>query len=139
MPDFLAEVLTWPNHYAYALAIETAMSLNLPPRVMLEEGRQPSQGWSEEDKKLAIAWTIMNKETCRSCGKPLWICRADSRDLVFSVQTDICYSTAALEDWRKTSKAKRLKNGENPFVTARMRNASDPMPSRKAYIEKMME
>jgi hypothetical protein len=138
MPDFLAEALTWPKHYGYAIAVQTAMDLSLPPTVFLETDRQPTDGWSPADKKLAMAWTILNKETCKNCGQPLWICRSSNKNLLFKVRTDICYSDAELEKWKTTKKAKNLKKGEHAFVVAEMRG-DEPMPSRSAYLESLMD
>ena len=137
MPGFLAEVLTWPKNYSYAIAVETAMSLNLPPTVMLVDGRQPTDGWNASDKKLAMAWTILQKETCPQCGQPLWICRSNNKNLLFSIRKDTCYAYAELEKWQK-GKNSKLKNGEHPYIVPKMRN-DEPMPTRKQYLTQISE
>ena len=138
MPGFLADALTWPSNYAYTLAVQTAMKLGLPPSVMFTD-RQPEDGWSKADKKLAIAWTILEKETCRECGQPLWICRSSNKNLLFSVRTDLCYAKAELDKWQESTKAKKLKRGEHPYIVAKMRDETEPMPSRRAYLEELAE
>lgn len=138
MPGFLADALTWPNNYAYVIAIETAMKLNLPPSVMLTDTGQPSDGWSRADKKLAMAWTILQRETCKNCGQPLWICRSSNKDLLFSVRTDTCYAKAELDKWETSKKGKSLKKGEHPFVVAKMRK-EQPLPSRAAYMAQLAD
>jgi hypothetical protein len=101
--------------------------------------RQPEDGWSKADKKLAIAWTILQRETCRECGQPLWICRSSNKNLLFSVRTDLCYAKAELEKWQDGPRAKKLKRGEHPYISAKMRNEKDPMPSRLTYLEELAE
>lgn len=138
MPGFLAEVLTWPKNYEYAIAVETAMNLKLPPTVMLQEDRQPTEGWSGADKKLAKAWTILQKETCGKCGQPLWVCRSSNRDLLFKVRKGLCYASAELEKW-EAGKNSTLKKGEYPYILAEMRNETDPLPSRRDYLKELAD
>lgn len=122
MPGFLAEVLTWPNNYGFTIAVQTAMELQLPPTVLLTD-KQPTEGWSRADKKLAIAWTILKKETCNQCGQPLWICRSSNKNLTFSVRKGVCYAKAELDKWEKKN-GKDLKPGEAPYVMPKMYNGN---------------
>lgn len=139
MPGFLAEVLTWPNNYSATLAVEAAIKLQLPPTVMLLDGRQPTDGWDDADKKLAMAWFILQREICQLCHQPLWICRSSNKDLMFSVRTDMCYATRELEKWRKSPKGKNLKDGESPYIVARMRDTEARLPSRNEYLKELSE
>lgn len=136
MPDFLADALTWPSNYSYFIAVRTAMDLHLPPTVMIIDNRQPTAGWTPSDKKLAMAWTILQIETCKHCGQPLWICRSANKNLGFSVRTDTCYAKAELEKWEKGKTAKNLKPGVYPYTVPVMRT-EEPLPSRKAYIKQV--
>lgn len=138
MPDFLADSLTWPKHYHIALAVQTAMDLHLPPTFMLLEGKQPTDPWSRHDKKLAVAWTIMNKETCPKCGQPIWICRSSDKNLGFSVKVGLCYASAELEKWQDSKRGKNLKKGEYPYVVPTMYDDS-PLPSRLDYLNGLDE
>lgn len=138
MPDFLAEVLTWPKSYTYALAVETAMNNSVPPTTFILKDKQPSDGWSSADKKLAVAWTVLNKEICKTCGNPLWICRSSDKNLLFSVRKDTCYAKAELERWEKKNKTP-LKPGEYPYVVPSMRHDEDPLPRRAAYLAELQE
>lgn len=133
MPGFLADVLTWPKNYHYAVAVQTAVGMGLPPTLFIDENRHEGAEWSRADKKLAMAWTILQKETCQQCGNPLWICRSSQREMQFKVNTDICYATAELKKWEKGQKAKHLKDGEYPFIIPYMSDDST-LPSRKAYL-----
>jgi len=137
MPGFLAEVLTWPSSYASALAVETAMKLHMPPSVFMFPDRQPTEPWTAGDKKLALAWTILERETCGQCGKPIWICRSSNKNLLFSVRTDICYASAEVQKFQDTRRGKNLKKGEYPYVVPKMRHEGDPLPTRADYLKEL--
>ena len=139
MPGFLAEVLTWPSNHGVALAVQTAMDLHMPPSMFILTDKQPTDPWTQVDKKLALAWTVLQRETCKQCGQPLWICRSSERDLGFSVRTDVCYASAELEKWKTTKRASSLKKGEHPYVVAQMRKDEQPMPTRKRYLLELSE
>lgn len=139
MPDFLAEVLTWPNNYYNAIAVQTAVEMGIPPTSLLTD-EQPSKEWSRADKKLAMAWTILQKETCNSCGQPLWICRSTNRDLTFKIRRGLCFATQELEKFKESRNGKNLKKGEYPFAVPVMRNDDNaPLPSRREYFESLTE
>lgn len=133
MPDFLAEVLTWPKNYGYALAVRSALEWHIPPTTLIVAQKQPTDPWTMADKKLAVAFTILQRETCKECGQPLWICRSSNKNLLFKVRKDTCYSKRELEVWSKKN-AKNLKPGEHTYVIAEMRN-DEEMPSRREYLE----
>lgn len=137
MPDFLAEVLTWPHNYYNKLAVETAVSMGLPPTSMLMD-KQPSEGWSREDKKLAIALTILKNETCTKCGQPLWICRSDDKNLLFKTAKGLCYATQQFEKDSKKKQNENLKPGEFLYTVPYMYDDS-ALPSRRAWMDKLAE
>lgn len=138
MPDFLADALTWPHNYTYALALETAMTWRVRPLSMIVENAQPNDAWSNLDRKLALSWTIMQHETCQQCGQPLWICRSDNINLGFSVRTSVCYAKMQVEKWQETAKGKNIGKGEYPYVVPRMLN-DEELPSRADYIKQLNE
>lgn len=138
MPDFLAEALTWPKNYYNAVAVETAVKMGLPPTSFLTD-EQPSKSWSREDKKLAIAWHILQRETCSKCGNPLWICRSSNNMLGFSVRRGVCYASKELAKEEKAAeknKSKQLKDGEFHYTVPTMLDGSD-LPSRLDYFESL--
>lgn len=138
MPDFLADVLTWPKNYHFAIAVQTAYEQGLPPTLFIDDERHDAVGWSTADKKLAMAWTILQKETCKNCGNPLWICRSSNQHMMFKVNTDICYASLELEKWKDGKKAKNLKKGEYPYIIPYMDDDS-PFPSRVEYLKEQYE
>jgi len=137
MPDFLAEVLTWNNNYYNAVAVETAVGMGLRPTAFINDG-DPRGEWSREDKKLAMAFTIMQRETCQKCGQPLWICRSDNKNLQFKAQKGVCYVTAELEKAAESRANKNLKKGQYLFAVPYMFDES-PLPSRREYLESLNE
>lgn len=138
MPDFLADVLTWPKNYHFAIAVQTAYEMGLPPSLLIYDAKTSPTEWSQMDKKLVMAWTILQKETCQMCGQPLWICRSSEKNLQFKVRRDLCYASAELEKWKKSKAAKNLKDGEYPYVVADM-IGDENLPSRKAYLQELNE
>lgn len=137
MPGFLADVLSQPRNYGYALSVQTAMELGLPPTVLIYDERQPDK-WRPEDKKLAIAWTILQRETCKSCGQPMWLCRSDNRQLGFKVKTSVCYADKELNSKENKKRAEKLKPGETQYVVPYMYDDS-PLPSRQEYMAGLAE
>lgn len=137
MPDFLAETLTWPNNYYNLIAVSTAVDMSLPPTSFLTN-KEPSAGWSREDKKLAMAMTILNRETCSICGNPLWICRSSNSNLIFKARKDICYADAERKKAADKRQNKNLKPGEYIYVVPEMLNESD-LPTRRDYLRELNE
>lgn len=139
MPDFLAEVLTWNHNYGNLMAVQTAVKMGLPPTSFLTD-KDPSEGWSREDKKLAIALTILEKETCSKCGQPIWICRSSDKNLLFKVRKTTCYATAEYEKEQKNNEKRKvvLKPGEYMYVLPYMLDGSN-LPSRRAYLDSLAE
>lgn len=139
MPDFLADSLTWPQNYSAALAVQTAYEMGVPPMTFLKEESQPTDQWTPADKRLLMAWTILQKETCQECGQPLWICRSNNKNLSFSVRKGMCYAKLEMEKWRESTAGKNMKNGEVPYVIPRRYNEAEPLPSRRDYLAQLAE
>lgn len=137
MPGFLADVLTQARNGGYLLSVETAMSLNLPPTVMIYDDRQPDK-WTKEDKKLAMAWTILERERCQYCGQYMWICRSSNPKLTFSVRTDTCYADAEMNSSSNKKKSEKLRPGEHLYTVPEMYDDS-PLPSRHEYLKSLAE
>lgn len=121
MPPFLADVLTWPGNRQYITAIKAARDFGIPPTVLILTHKQPSDGWSNVDKKLAVAFQILDDETCPDCGIPIWIGHNDAEDIVFEIKSRVCYSCAQVEndrDKRENKKNKRKPTkGEKHFLS----------------------
>lgn len=120
MPHFLADVLTWPGNRTYITAIKAARDFSIPPTVLMLNDRQPSDGWSVVDKKLAIAFQILEDETCGDCGIPIWIGHSDEEDILFEIKSRVCYSCAEIENQREKAESRKNKRkpskGEKHFL-----------------------
>ncbi len=111
--------------------------MGLPPTSFILHGKQPSDPWTDEDKKLALAWVILQKETCPKCGQPLWICRSSDKNLGFKTKKGLCYSARENEEWMKKNE-KRLRLGEFAYTVAYTYDGG-PMPTRKQWLESLTE
>jgi hypothetical protein len=101
--------------------------------VLILKDKQPSDGWSSIDKKLVIAFQILEDETCPDCGTPIWIGHSEDSSVVFDVKSRICYACAEIETQReKESKRKNHKptKGKKEFVVL---DDETKQPSREAY------
>ena len=132
-PGFLAEALTWSHNYYIACAVETAVAMGVPPTSLIDADKQPSDAWSSADKKLAIAWTVLQKETCGICGNPIWICRSDDSRLGFKPHKSMCYADAEHQKVSEKRQYKKLRPGERLVVRPYMSDDS-PLPSRATYL-----
>lgn len=138
MPGFLADALTWPQNYNAALGVQTAYELGVRPLTFLNDS-QPTDPWTIADKKLLMAWTILQKETCHECGNPLWICRSSDNNLSFSVRKGMCYAKLAMDKWRESKAGKNMKDGETPYTVPVRYDEELPLPTRSEWIKEMQE
>lgn len=140
MPPFLADVLTWPGNRQYVTYIVAARSYSIPPTVLLLRDRQPSDGWSQVDKKLAVALQILEDETCSDCGIPVWLGHSDDKDIQFEVKSRVCYSCAEIEKDQEEKPGRKSKRkptkGEKKFL---QQTGSSNNQSRDRYYSGIME
>ncbi len=137
MPRFLADVLTWPGNRFYITCIKAARDFSIPPTVLILKDKQPSDGWSAIDKKLVIAFQILEDETCPDCGTPVWIGHSEDNSVVFDVKSRICYACAEIETQReKESKRKNHKpvKGKKEFVVL---DEDAKQPTRQEYYDSL--
>lgn len=138
MPDFLSEVLTWPNNYGYYVAVKTAYQAHLPPSMFFTDS-QPSDGWTKADKKLYMAYQILQDETCPHCGNPIWLCKSSERNLGFKVKINTCYSKLESDKWQDNSR-NNLKAGQYISVSPTMYNGeSIPSGLRAQFMKEQAE
>jgi hypothetical protein len=104
---------------------------------MIYDDRQPDK-WTKEDKKLAMAWTILERERCQYCGQYMWICRSDNKNLLYSVRTDTCNAQRELDSKDNKKKSEKLGPGEHQYVVPYMYDDS-PLPSRHEYLKSLAE
>lgn len=145
MPPFLADVLTWPGNSLYVTAIKTARSFSVAPTVLILNSKQPVDGWSILDKKLAIALQILEDETCPDCGVPIWIGHSDDKDIQFDIKSRTCYACASIEgkqevEAKRASKRKgKSSSGEKGKKRFIVREPSEHVPTRSQYYKAQQE
>lgn len=96
---------------------------------------QPTDPWNEFDFLLVEALQILEDETCRECGNPIWICRNEEAAHVgFKVKTSTCFAKAEMDRWQaaQEKKGKKSTPGELPYVIA-FTYDDGPMPTRMSY------
>lgn len=113
--------------------------MGIPPLSLILPDTQPTDKWTIADKNLVMAWTILEKETCQECGKPLWICRSSDSNLAFSVRKGMCYAKLAMEKHRETPAGKDPKKGETQYVVSTRFDEELPLPSRRNYLEELAD
>lgn len=126
MPGFLSEVLTWPENSWAVPVLKTARSWQLPPIQMLTGEKS---GWGDDrNRLLAVALTLLEDESCKSCGTPVWLGHSSNNEVVFSLKTSTCYGCAEMDKARENRK--KAKPGEAYYVVAHNVWDEGPLPGR---------
>lgn len=99
---------------------------------------QPTDPWTRFDFLLLEAYQILQDETCKECGNPIWICRNEfASNVGFKVKVSKCFAKAELDKWHeKQEKAKSNKKGygESPYVVPYTYDDSE-FPTRLSYYQ----
>jgi len=115
--------------------IQSALANHQRPTAALLEESDPTQGWTPHDYRLQEAVYILNKEVCKTCGNPVWLCHSTNNAIDFEVLTGACYAKAELEDFETGPAAQKLSAGEYlyavPIGIKNEDNTFDPLPSRR--------
>lgn len=115
MPGFLAEVLHKPHNRGYRIAVTTARAWGVPPHVTISGG-SPAE-WTDTDILLANALTVLENETCKGCGTPVWLGYATDNEILFRTGRSHCYGCEELEKEREQqSKNKKKSHGDTTYV-----------------------
>lgn len=117
--------------------VKSALSLHLRPSAHILGLKKPTSDWSEADHTLAMAYSVLESETCDKCGHPIWVCRNTDNRITFSVESYVCFADKELQktrkNWEKKNGGKkdkeRLKDGEYEYVVPKMTDGS-PLPTR---------
>lgn len=114
MPGFLAEALTWDENTWALPVLKTARSWKIPPLTLFTgEG----SGWDQEQNRLlAVALTLFEDETCKTCGTPVWLGHSSNNEVVFDVKTSTCYGCAEIDKAREATSSRKPKPGETHYV-----------------------
>lgn len=93
--------------------------------------------WSDDrNRLLAVALTILEDETCNSCGVPVWLGHSSNNEIQFEIHSSICFACADLEKDRE-GQGRKPKKGETRYATARnVWGDDEPLPTRyDSYLE----
>jgi hypothetical protein len=127
MPGFLAEALTWDENSWAIPVLKTARSWKIPPLTLLSGDHS---GWDkEENRLLAVALTLLEDESCKSCGMPVWLGHSSNNEVVFDLKTTTCYGCAEVDKAREAA-SRKSKPGETHYVIPRNVWEGGKLPGR---------
>lgn len=67
---------------------------------------QPDEPWSKHDFLLLEAFQMLKNETCPKCGQPVWLCRSESNEFEWKIDSFVCQAERLLKtkEWKRTAK-----------------------------------
>ena len=108
------------------------------PTAALREESDPFTGWTSHDYRLQEAAYILDKEICKSCGNPVWLCHSSRGDIQFEIETGACFAKAELEDHEENPTNEKLGSGEYHYAKAYgVKNEDgtyDELPTRREVL-----
>lgn len=112
-----------------------------PTAALLEES-DPFSGWTSLDYRLQEAMSIMEKEICKTCGNPVWLCHSADNRIDFEIKVGACFADAELKDYEKTHPGEpELESGEYRYaIPVGIENedgSRDPLPSRSEAMQSL--
>lgn len=88
-------MLVKPENQHLIRKIRTARASTLKPTSFILR-RQPTEPWEPLDFALLEALTIIESETCNSCGNFIWLCDWPDRDVQMKSGTRLCHGARAI-------------------------------------------
>lgn len=136
MPGFLAEALSKPHNRAMLLLLRTAKEWKLPPTAVIRSSSTVGT-WNEDDYLLASALTVLESETCSSCGTPAWLGHSTNNLIEFKVEEATCHACAELgKAEEERGKQKKKSHGKTFYPIARNVFKDRPLPTRHEEYER---
>lgn len=92
------------------------------------------------DRKLMVAWEVLQDETCQRCGVVSWFGRSDNPEIEFPVKQSTCYSCAELEKAEearnkdKNSKEYGVTRYPVPQMTKYTGQPRSELPNREEWV-----
>ena len=130
MPGFLAGELWKPENRHYHTALKAAATNGVPPTLFLKPDKTDSRYWSDQDKRLALAWQTYQDELCKNCGTPVWLGHSADNTIQFEDALTTCYGCQHLQT--KNKEEKELPEGSTRYVKPVPASEEDQLPSRAA-------
>lgn len=88
------------------------------PSAALLELDDPYKNWTRDDYKLQEAVKSLERETCKSCGNPIWLCHSPSNLIDFDIRRESCYATIAIAEYEDDKSNPELEKGETLHAVA---------------------
>lgn len=111
------------------------------PTAALLELDDPYSGWTSHDYRLQEALSIIEKEVCKTCQNPVWLCHSASNLIDFDIRVGACYADAELKDYEKLHPDAELETGQYRYAVAvgleNEDGTRDPLPSRREAMEQI--
>lgn len=123
------------------MRLRTAVNLGQRPTAALLTEANPQGEWTKTDYILMDAYFTMEREICKTCGNPVWLCHSTDNRIEFKADIQACYAKAEIEEFSQTPKGKNLSAGE--YIVARPigledgRGNYEPLPSRREAYNSM--
>lgn len=134
----------WGQNRRLLNRLNSALEMRQRPTAALLELPDPYTGWTTDDYKLQEAVITLNKEKCKECGNPIWLCHvggAVGNEVEFLVKTAGCYGKGAVMEYESDKSNPELEPGEYHYAVAvGIENETgdrDPLPSREAAFAQM--
>jgi len=143
MPDFLAEALTWPQNYSCYVGLRTALTWSTPPTQILLDLYETKFGKRFTkllDRRLKLAYQILQDETCSRCGVVSWHGRSTNNVVQFKIEQSVCEGCAAVDtDQKERSKDKHKEDTPGATRYAQVEHAfpGERLPGRDDWIQEM--
>lgn len=140
MLAFLSEQLRKPHNSHVYLALKTALNLRLPPTVFLFDTKKDATSWDRYDKKLAMAWQVMQDETDPDTNLPIWLAYSTDSNVSFEVKKKTNYAKAELEKYQEKENKKENKRKQFGEVLYLEPVAyTGKLPTREDYFKSLSE
>lgn len=102
-----------------------------PSFLLLDSKRFGKKVTRDFDRRVMLAYQILQDETCPTCGIPVWIGHNEDNTIVFRVEDSNCFACGSLEsereDIRKRYEGRESSRfGVTEFVVAETDGGSDP-------------
>lgn len=112
------------------------------PTAALLELPDPYSDWNGQDYRLEEASLVLDREICKSCGSPVWLCHTASNAVGFEVRSGWCYGKAEIEDYNESNEAPKLEAGEYRYAVAvgaktGVDDERDPLPRRSEALDNL--
>lgn len=123
----------------YLNRLNSAASARQRPTAALLELDDPYSDWTSHDYRLQEALTTLERDKCKTCGNPAWLCHTAHSGVEVELRIGACYVDAEVKDFEKNNpNAIPLESGEYRYgkiVGIKNEDGTyEPLPSRaEAY------